>query len=425
MMSGDRNGAVVIPYSHQYSTLFMYCNTYHDLGIVMEPTMPYNDAPLTRDQMITLRDWINAGAPSREGKIAFSGNPSRKKYYITNQGCDIITVFDQETGIPMRYIPVGSDFAIESPHSIRLSPDGLYWYVSFSSGRYIEKYRASDDAFVGRILLGPDASTAFGSWNTMAITPDSRHAFVIDWGNNGRIVWVDLETMQYNLIYQSSDFRNTHGSCVSPDGNSLYVTTTLGNYVYKFDVTDPASPSWEKIIIDGVSPVPTNLQTDENGHEIALSPDGTKFFITCSGTNEVRVLDVATDQLVGAIPVGVYPQEIAFSANTPYAYVTCMEDTATFPGKRGSVYIINWQTNSVVGSVYTGHQPHGIAVDDDKQLVFVSNRNMVPGGPAPHHASVCGGRNGYVSFIDMASHTLLTGGNIELSADPYACLMRP
>ena len=76
-------------------------------------------------------------------------------------------------------------------------------------------------------------------------------------------------------------------------------------------------------------------------------------------------------------------------------------------------------------SLYTGHQPHGVAVDDDKQLVFVANRNAVPGGPAPHHSSACGGRNGYLSIIEMASQTVDESRENELSVDPYACLYRP
>lgn len=424
MMQGSRDGAVVIPYAHEHSSLFMICNTYPDLGLMMEPTMPYNDDPLTRQQIITLRNWINSGAPSRNGTVAFSGHPARKKYYVTNQGCDVVAVIDQETGLIMRYIPVGADFAIESPHGIRMSPDGEYWYVCFSSGRYLEKYRTSDDAFVGRILLGPNASAAFGSWNTFAITPDSRHAFVVDWSLNGKIAWVDLEAMTCNQVYQSSIIVQPHGSAVSPDGNLLYVTTTTGNFIYKFDITDPTSPQLEQVVIDGVSSTPSSVSS-ENGHEIAFSPDGAKYFITCSGTNVVRVFDPVNDALMATIPVGIYPQEMAFSLSTPYAYVTCTEDTGTFANKRGSVSVINWQTNSFVTALYTGHQPHGVAVDDDKQLVFIANRNAVPGGPAPHHSSACGGRNGYLSIIDMASQTVDESREMELSVDPYSCLYRP
>jgi YVTN family beta-propeller protein len=425
-MQGDRNGAVVIPYSHEFSTMFMYCNTYADLGLMAEPTMPFNDEPLTRTQIITLRNWINSGAPSRTGEIPFSGNSSRKKIYVTNQGCDVVTVIDAGSGFPMRYIPVGSAFAIESPHGLRLSPDGEYWYVCFANGSYLEKYRTSDDAFVGRILLGSNVAAAFGSWNTFAITPDGQHAFVVHWDPNGagRIAWVDLDAMQLNQVYQSSLLNQTHGSAVSPDGNTLYVTTTTGNFIYKFDVSDPTSPSFDQIVIDGVSPVPIP-SSSENGHEIAIAPDGTKYFITCSGTNNVRVFDISTDTLITTIPVGKYPQEIVISQTSAYGYITCTEDTTTYPGKRGSVYAFDWQTNSLVGSVYTGHQPHGITIDEDLQQVIVANRNISPGGPAPHHTGSCGGRNGNVAFIDMFALTVIEDKDLEVSADPYACLYRP
>lgn len=425
-MHGDRNGAVVVPYAHEFSTLFMFCNTYPELGAMVEPTMPFNDDPLTRTQMITLRNWINSGAPSRSGEIAFSGDPSRKKYYVTNQGCDVVTVIDQATGLPMRYLPVGATSDIELPHALRLSPDGQYWYVCFANGSYLEKYRTSDDAFVGRIYLGNGSTSGFGSWNTFALTPDGHYAYVVHWDpqGDGRIVRVDLEGMQLTHIYGSSILTSTHGSLVSPDGNTLYVTTTFGNFIYKIDVSDPSSISAEQIVIDGVSPGPV-ANNSENGHEIAISPDGTKYFITCMGTNNVRVFDITTDALIATIPVGVWPLEIVLSTTTPYGYVTCSDDTLTFPGKRGSVYTFNWQTNTVIGSLYPGHQPHGISIDEDHQMVIVGNRNINPGGPAPHHASACAGRNGSVVFIEMTSFTLLPAKTLEVSVDPYACLYRP
>jgi DNA-binding beta-propeller fold protein YncE len=98
-----------------------------------------------------------------------------------------------------------------------------------------------------------------------------------------------------------------------------------------------------------------------------------------------------------------------------------MEDTATYPGQRGSVYVVNWQTNTLVGHVYSGYQPHGLVVDDDAGVVMIANRNVAAGGPAPHHATNCGGKNGYVTFIDMNTQQLVPGRRIEVAVDPYAC----
>jgi DNA-binding beta-propeller fold protein YncE len=96
-----------------------------------------------------------------------------------------------------------------------------------------------------------------------------------------------------------------------------------------------------------------------------------------------------------------------------------MDDQITFPGKTGSVYVINYNTLQVVCRLYTGHQPHGIAVDDENGRVYISNRNVTLGGPAPHHSSVCNGRNGYMTAIDLNSLLLIPNFQAEVSVDPY------
>ncbi len=427
MMKGDRNGAVCIPYSADYSTLFLFTNTYAELGAMVMPTMPNNGDPLSREKIRTIRDWINAGAPDANGFIKWSDNQQRQKYYITLQGCDAVCSIDAATDLQMRYIPVGASASIESAHNIKISPDGQYWYCSFTAGRYLEKHRCTDDAFVARILLGPSDSAAVGNWNTLSISPDSRYAYVVDWSPNGRVARIDLQTNQWLQTYQGSGlFNQPHGSAVSPDGNYLYLTCLNGNFVYRVDLSLPQLPSIDQEIIDGSAVALNN--NSENSHDILFSPDGTKYFVTCQHSNVIRVMDYTVDPnvLIATIPVGVYPQEMAISTDpaTPYLYVTCMEDTSTYPGTRGSVAIINYQTNTFVTSVNSGYQPHGIAVDDDRKMVIVSNRNAVVGGPAPHHSTSCVGRNGYFSIINMNTNTLLSGSKTELIVDPYSAVYR-
>ncbi|HTL80609.1 MAG TPA: YncE family protein [Bacteroidia bacterium] len=421
-MKGSRGGAVVIPYSHTYSTCFIFSNTYADLGNSVLPSMPLNSDPLSHEEMVTLRDWIDQGAPNADGFVKWSDNPTRKKYYVTNQSCDVVCSIDPETDLQMRFINVGAEAGTESPHLVKISPDGQYWYCSFIAGKYLEKHRTSDDALVARILLGPDLASAAGSWNTFAITHDGRWAYVIDWSPTGRVARVDLQNNTWVQTWQGSGlFSQPHGSFLSPDDQTLYITSTYGNFIYKVDVSVPQLPSINQVVIDG-SPFPVNANI-ENSHDIVFSPDGTKYFVSCQFSNLVRVMDVATDTLIAAIPVGTFPQEFAISESTPYLYVTCQEDTNVV-NQRGSVYVINYQTNTVVTHLYTGWQPHGIAVNDDKGVVIVANRNYTTGGPAPHHSFGCGNRNGNVSFIDMTTNTMIPDGQLELSADPYTCAYR-
>ncbi len=413
MFDGGKTSACVIPYRNDYSTFFSYINTYSDLGVTLLPVMPYNKNPLTREEVILLGNWINAGAPSRDGTIKFADDPNRKKFYVTNQGCDVVTVFDQKTQLPMRYINVGNSAATESPHDIKVSPDGQYWYVVFLQGNSIQKYKTSDDTFVGEAFLGVK------SWNSFTMTSDGSKAYVVDWSSSGDVAVVDLNTF---AVTHNIGFNYPHGSCLNPTEDTLYVTEqNNSSKMYKVPVNDFSAFSEINLF---TTPPPSFL----NSHLVDFSPDGTEYFVTCQGTSEVRVFQQGTDQLLATIPVGGLPSEMAISDLHNYLFVTCEEDTLSFPGKRGSIAVIDIASNSLIKTIYSGHQPHGIDVDDEKNLVYIANRNKTNDGPAPHHTSVCGGRNGYVTFIDMNSLELIQAGagakKTEVSVDPYEVAVR-
>ncbi|MES2139578.1 MAG: hypothetical protein V4511_07700 [Bacteroidota bacterium] len=414
LFEGGKGSAAVIPFRHDYSTLFSYTNTFSDLGISNIPTMPFNSANLSREEVLLLKNWINAGAPSRDGFVKFSDDPNRKKIYISNQGCDVVTVMDQETLLPMRYIDVGNTGGTESPHMIKVSPDGQYWYVVSISGNSLQKYRTSDDSFVGEAFL------SVKNWNTLTISNDGQKAYAIDWSSNGDIAEVDLTTF---AVTHNMGYNFPHGSCLNPVGDTLYVTQqNSSNKLYKMPVNDLSA--FTEVNLFTVQPA-----SFLNAHEVFFSPDGTKYFVTCQGTSELRIFQQGTDQLLAIIPVGALPSEMSASVLHGYLFVSCPEDITSFPGKRGAVWVIDINTNSLINTIYTGHQPHGIAVDDTKNLVYVANRNATTDGPAPHHSGVCGGRNGYVTFIDMSTLTLLKSGTsdkkVEVSVDPYSVAVRP
>jgi DNA-binding beta-propeller fold protein YncE len=418
LFKGGTGSAAVIPFRHDFSTLQYYINTFPELGVTLSPTMPYNKPPLSKEEVLIIQNWIDAGAPNRDGQVKFSDNPSRKKIYIPNQGCDVVTVMDQATLLPMRYITVGSSTSTESPHMVKVSPDGMYWYVIFLASNYIEKYRTSDDSFVGRALIGP------GSWNTFSITGDSQTAYCVDFSNSGKVAIVDLDALTATT---QAPFNNPHGSALTPDDDTLYVTAQQGSQLYKIPVADFSGLTMVNLYT-GATP-PSALQP----HEIKFSPDNTKYFVTCQGTSnhDVRVFQAGTDQLLAVIPVGDLPSEMSVSTDPskPYLFVSCSEDLY-FPGKRGSVAVINYNTNTLVTRIYTGHQPHGLEMDDSRKLVIVANRNASSDGPAPHHSTACGGRNGNISFIDINTLSMVMTENggaikkVEVSVDPYSVAIR-
>ncbi len=416
LFEGGNGGAVVIPYRPDQSWIMFYTNTDTARGVVLLPTMPFNRPPLTTEQWETLFQWIAEGAPNKWGKIAFPPQEGRRKIYVGNQGCDVVTVFDAATRLAMRYIDVGEKEAVESPHQIRVSPDLQHWYVIKLDGTTIEKFSTYDDTRLGYIEIG------VGYWNTLAITDDGRYGYAVDWSDVGKVAIVDLAEMK--LITHIQGLIWPHGSWVNKAGTILYVTSQYGNYIYKLDVRNPHFVEFEKVVLNPPA-TPNNFQGYLDPHEVMLSPDESRYFVTCQASNEVRVFDAATDALVKTIPVGMFPQEMAISHLHPYLFVTCYNDPCLEPRCRGSVYVINYKTLEVVKILQENmYQPHGIAVLDDLGYVVVANRNLDPDGPPPHHSSACGGRNGYIQFFDLATLAPIAGFKSEVSVDPYTVAVR-
>lgn len=426
LFEGTRNGAAVIPYNHKQSTLFLFCNTYEDLGISIKPTMPVDNTPLTKDEIISLRNWIDIGAPSDKSFVKFSDNKSRSKYYVCNQGCDLVTVFDAETDLPMRCFEVGQlKNRVESPHQVRVSPDGNYYYVIFLNGTVFQKFRTSDDSFVAQAYIES------GSWNTFTITKDSKYAFCVDYNANdgpypgqGRVKYIDLTTMEVKATYVGSNlFSYPHAVALNKAENTLYVFGQEASFFYKVYLSAAGSTPLQPDI-SGMITLDQSNGLLLKPHDVLFTPAGDKFILSCQNTNEIRIYNTADDKLLKTIPVGSFPQEIAISESKNYLFAACMEDTLNFPGQRGSIAVIDLNTLSLIKHVYTGHQPHGVAVDDVKKEVIVANRNRSNGGPAPHHTSECGGRNGYITFIDLNTLELIPKKKIEVSVDPYFVSVR-
>lgn len=416
LFEGSRGGSPVVPYRADQSYLMFFINDDPNQGISLAPTMPFNQSPLSTEEYASIRDWVLDGAPNKDGLVKFSDNPERRKFYVTNQGCDIVSVFDAETQILMRYIDVGSEDAVESPHQVKVSPDGKYWYTIFFSGSTIQKYDAVDDSYVSEAEIGE------GSWNTFRISSDGKYAYIINWSASGSVAIVDLANMQLVKKYEGSGLLEwPHGSMINADDDVLYVTAQHGNFIYKIDMNDMDNPVVDKISLNGASPTTISWL---DAHEIEMTPDQSKYFVTCEESSEVRVVNTANDSLLAVIPTGDFPQEMALSKSGPYLFVTCTEDVTTYPDKIGSVHVIDYTNNTLVKTIYTGYQPHGIAVDDEEQLVYVSHRNINSNGPAPHHTTDCAGRNGYVTIIDMNTLELVPGYKVEISVDPYSLSIR-
>lgn len=418
LFRGSVNGSVAIPFVPLQSSLLQFVNTYDLLGLKASPTMPLNQPALSFDEVSSIRSWILQGCPDHHGVIPFSSDAAtRGKAYITNQGCDLVSVVDAQAGMVMRYVKVGKDDGlIEQPHNVKVSDDGKYWYVCFSNGSWLQKFDAATDSLVGEVNI------TTGKWNVILLAPDGKTAFVSDLSNAGRIVMVDVQAMSVKQMFASGLFNNPHGLACSPGADTIYATAQYGNMIYRFI---RSVPKVDQISLQkGAAPVLTPNLLDP--HEILFDSDRKRYFITCQASNELRVMDAATDTLLAVVPLGAYPLEMALSAGTRRLFITCQEDAnPVYPFFKGSVYVVDLNTLTVVKKIYEKfYQPHGIALDETRGLLYVSSTNSNPTGPAPHHASACAGRNGFFHILDLDTYEKI-GVTAELSVFPYSLATRP
>lgn len=420
MFSGSNNGSPVIPFSSKYSSLCYFINTYSDLGSQNTPVMPLNKNPLSYDEVKLIKDWIDKGAYDVDGNVMWANNPQRKKLYAANQGCDVVTVFDAETQLPIRFIELGTKPSVESPHQIRVSPDGQFWYVMFIDNNIMQKFRCSDDSYVGSIPLTPMAAGTgtinAGDWNTFVITKDGKRAYCVSWTTNGSIAAVDLENGK--LLHYLGGQHEPHGIALNADETKFYVCAQRGNYISEIDTAFSEENQYS--LQNGM---PIIQQSSLDLHDVILAPNNNDLVITCQQTNQVRIFNIPSKSVTAEITTGVFPQEIVYSKSTNQYFVSCTEDSTSFPGKKGVITRINANDYSAT-NLQCGFEPHGIAVDENKKLLYVLSRNVSAKGPAPHHTSECTGKNGFVNFIDLNTFTVLSK-KYELSVDPYFISPRP
>jgi YVTN family beta-propeller protein len=100
--------------------------------------------------------------------------------------------------------------------------------------------------------------------------------------------------------------------------------------------------------------------------ELAFSPDGHLLYVACEGSDELRVLDVQSGEVVRSVRVGRVPRGIALSPDGRRIYVTnSWSDTVTE---------IDSATLKTVRNLPAGFEPIGVVTDQTGKTLYVANR---------------------------------------------------
>ena len=227
----------------------------------------------------------------------------------------------------------------------------------------------------------------------IAVTPDSRTAYVVDLGLSAATSAVTPINLAAPPTAQPSiDFSSNPGNfiAISPNGAKAYVTDPGDGQVVPLSLT--TSPATKGAAIT-VGPKGTS-----NPEGIAFAPNGATAYATDNGANSIIPITVASDAAGTPINVGHHTFAIAITPNGATAYVTSASDGVVIPVSLGS--------RTVGAMIPVGANPRGIAITPDGSTAFVAN-----------------GNSGSVTPIDTATNT--AGAPINVGGGPYAIAVTP
>lgn len=286
------------------------------------------------------------------------------KVYIANENADTVSVVDAASFKHLASIRVG-----RMPHNVQLSPDGkIAWVtnngepdmaaVSGHSGM-----KKAEHAVMGKpgavwlIDTGTDAVLTKVTVGThpahVALTPDSRFAYVTNGGDNSVTV-IDAETKSVAATISVGNF--PHGLRFSPDGRQAYVANLKGGTVSVIDVASRKE----------VSQIPVG----KGPAQIGFTPDGLLAFVSLSEEKSVAVIDPATQKVTRKISVGTVPIQL-FATPDSRTLLVANQGSRSKPGN--TVSVVDLQTFKLAKTIVTGAGAHGVAIDRQGRLAYITN----------------------------------------------------
>lgn len=149
--------------------------------------------------------------------------------------------------------------------------------------------------------------------------------------------------------------KSPHEVTFTPDGRLAYVAnlSTAGRNG-TVSVIDTSTYQVVATVEAGITP-----------HQPRVTPDGRFAWVANIGSNDVTVIDTATNQVSDpSIQVGDGPTEIAFTRDGTRAYVS--------NGDSGTVSVVDVASRKVTATIRTAHGAMGLVLTHDERLLIES-----------------------------------------------------
>jgi YVTN family beta-propeller protein len=300
---------------------------------------------------------------------ALGVNPATNQIYVVNSGGGTVAVIDGgNLTAPTTRVIVGS-----IPSDAVVNPVTNKIYVSNSgSGTVSVIDGANPTATPVTVSVGTDPVA--GAVNRVTNT-----YYVANEGSNSVSVINGATNAVTNTITVGL---NPRVIALNPVTNKVYVANSAS--VYVIDGTNPAAP-------------PVTVPAGLNPTAIAVNPVTNKVYVANNSSNNVTVIDGASNTVVTTVPAGTTPNAIGLNTVTNKIYVV--------NNASSNVTVIDGASNTFKTNITVGAGPTQIGVNSLTNQIYISNNTNT------------------MSWIDGSTDAIRT--TITLSATPFAIAVNP
>ena len=239
-----------------------------------------------------------------------------------------------------------------------------------------------------------------GAPTNVVFTADGRKAYVVEIviGGDGEIIPVDVAGSRFrpqapvtlpgatssSEICQSNNFNFFSGPAaiaLTPDGTKAFVTDIATHSVSPVDLSvSPVRPERRIGLASGAEPV-----------GIAVTPDGSEALVADMGTDTVTPISTSTDRAGTPIhlPPGSMPFAIAVTPDDSTAYVAALA---------GALYPIDLATGDVGRPIAVAGAPNGVTITPNGDTAYVTGGGYIPCANLPQGT-------GAVTPVDLRDDT--------------------
>lgn len=199
---------------------------------------------------------------------------------------------------------------------------------------YVSSYELDNVSVINRTTGSVQATISTGvSPSLMSYSPDGSRLYVVTQGPSLATIRTSDNTLLDTIFFPIPAF----SAAVTPDGSKAFVTFPAFNQVGVYNMRTKAQLR--------------SIPVEEGPYRIAMHPDGDRVYVTSSNGRNLVVIDTTSHRVVRNIPIGHTGTGIAMAPDGSHLFVSTQ-----FPGSApdegpGAIWSIDTRRNQVAGNI--------------------------------------------------------------------------